>query len=125
MTTTTTADTTTDAVAVTTDQRNLAVLSHLSAFVFFFGIPSVVGPLVAWLLKRDDAYVGAHAREALNFNLSFMLYGVVAAVSIIFLVGIILLPAVLITWFVLVITAAIKAANGEYLEYPLTIRFVS
>ena len=125
MTTTTTAESATDAMSVTADQRNLAVLSHLSAFVFFFGIPSVVGPLVAWLLKRDDAYVGAHAREALNFNLSFMLYGIVAAISIIFLVGIILLPAVLITWFVLVIAAAIKAANGENLEYTLTIRFVS
>ena len=113
------------AAAVSTDQRNLATLSHLSGFVLFFGIPSVIGPLVAWLLKRDDAYVGPHAREALNFNLSFMLYGFLAAVSILVLVGIVLLPAVLITWFVLTIAAAIKAANGEHVEYPLTIRFVN
>lgn len=109
----------------TSDTRNLAALSHLSAFVMFLGIPAVVGPLVAWLLKRDDPYVGHHAKEALNFNISFMIYGFVAAISIILLVGLVLLPVVLITWFVLTIVAAIQAANGEYYEYPLTIRFVN
>ena len=41
------------------------------------------------------------------------------------LVGVILLPAVLLTWFVLVIVAAIKASNGEYYRYPFTIRFIN
>ena len=31
----------------------------------------------------------------------------------------------LVTWFVLVIVAAVKAGNGESYEYPFTIRFVS
>lgn len=109
----------------TSDQRSLAALSHISAFVMFLGIPAVVGPLVAWLLKRDDEFVGHQAREALNFNISFMIYGIAAAISIILLVGLILLPVVFVTWFVLVIVAAIKASSGEYYEYPLTIRFVN
>jgi len=61
----------------------------------------------------------------LNFNISFFLYGLVAAISIIVLVGIVALPAVLVTWFVLVIVASVKAANGENYRYPLTIEFVS
>jgi hypothetical protein len=117
--------TTTAEATSTSDERSLAALSHLSAFVVFLGIPPVVGPLIAWLLKRDDPYIGYHAKEALNFNISFMIYGFAAAISIILLIGLILLPIVLVTWFVLAIVAAVKASGGEYYEYPLTIRFVS
>ena len=107
------------------NSRNLAMLSHLSAFVAFLGVPSLIGPLVLWLLNRDDPYVEAQAKEALNFNISFLLYGLVAAISIILLIGIIALPAVVVTWFVLVIVASVKAANGEDYRYPFTIQFVS
>ena len=108
-----------------TNSRNLAMLSHLSAFVAFVGIPSLIGPLVLWLLNRDDPYVEVQAKDALNFNISFLLYGLVAAISIILLIGIIVLPAVVVTWFVLVIVASVKAANGEDYRYPFTIQFVS
>ncbi len=92
---------------VSSDSRNLATLSHLSAFVAFLGIPSLVGPLVMWLLNRDDPYVEAQAKDALNFNISFFIYGLIAAISIILLVGIIALPAVAITWFLLVINVSV------------------
>ena len=108
-----------------TNSRNLAMLSHLSAFVAFVGIPSLIGPLIVWLLNPDDPYVEAQAKDSLNFNISFLLYGLVAAISIILLVGIIALPAVVVTWFVLVIVASVKAANGENYRYPYTIQFVS
>ena len=110
---------------VSSQSRNLATLSHLSAFITFVGIPSLVGPLVMWLLNRDDPYVEEQAKDALNFNISFLIYGVAAAISIILLVGLIALPVVLVTWFVLVIVAAVKASNGEDYRYPFTIRFVS
>ena len=77
---------------MSSDSRNLAMLSHLSAFVAFLGIPSLVGPLVMWLLNRNDPYVEAQAKDALNFNISFFIYGLIAAISIILLVGIIALP---------------------------------
>ena len=125
MTTETPTETFPTAYEASSNSRNLAMLSHLSAFVAFVGIPSLFGPLVVWLLNRDDPYVEAQAKDALNFNISFFLYGLVAAISIIVLVGIVALPAVLITWFVLVIVASVKAANGENYRYPLTIEFVS
>ena len=110
---------------VTADTRNWATLSHLSAFVVFVGIPPALGPLVMWLLRRDDPYAEFHAKEALNFNISFMIYGALAALSIILLIGLILLPAVIVTWFVLVIKGALRASAGEYYRYPMTMRFVS
>ncbi len=114
------------APSISTESRNWATLTHLSAFVTFFGIPSLVGPLVAWVLKKDeDPFVADQAKEALNFNVSFLIYGVVAALSILLLVGILLLPAVLVTWFVLVIQGAVRASKGEYYRYPFTMRLIA
>ena len=112
-------------VALSADAKNWAVIAHLSAFVMLLGIPAIIGPVVAWALKKEDPYVDYHGKEAVNFNLSFLIYTAVSAVMILLLVGIILLPAVLVTWFVLVIVAAVKASNGEYYRYPFTIRFLS
>jgi uncharacterized Tic20 family protein len=123
--TTQTAETHPTTHQVSSNSRNLAALSHLSAFITFVGIPSLVGPLVMWLLNRDDPYVEQQAKEALNFNISFLIYGVAAAISIVLLVGLVALPVVLVTWFVLVIVAAVKASSGENYQYPFTIRFVS
>jgi hypothetical protein len=100
-------------------------MSHLSAFVVFLGIPSVVGPLIAWAIKKDDPYVDFHGKEAMNFNISFFIYAVVSAILVLALVGLILLPAVALTWFALVIVATVKAGNGEHYRYPFTIRFIS
>jgi len=113
------------AAAPSTDARNWAALGHLSAFVAFLGIPSLVGPLVVWLLRREDPYVDYHAKEALNFNISFLLYTIVSAVLIFLIVGLLLLPIVLVSWFVLVIVGAVKAGGGEYYRYPATIRFIN
>ncbi len=109
---------------IAAEARRWATLSHLSAFVMFLGIPALVGPLVVWLVKRDDPYFEYHAKEALNFNISFFIYGVVAGVLIPALVGLVLLPIVLVTWFVLAIRASIKASAGEYYRYPMTLRLV-
>ena len=111
-------------VEVGPDARTWATLCHLSGLVLFFGIPSIFGPLVVWLLKRSDPYVDANGKEAVNFNLSFLIYAIASAILIILLVGLLLLPAVIITWFVLLIVAAVKSSNGETYRYPLTIRFV-
>jgi uncharacterized Tic20 family protein len=114
------------------DSRNFALAAHLSALLsLFVGFP-FIGPLVIYLMKKDDAFVRAHAAEALNFNLSVMLYGVVLGilglVLLIVVVGIfvwLLLIPLFFAWLVLTIVAAVKAGQGETYRYPLTIRFVS
>jgi uncharacterized Tic20 family protein len=111
--------------AIPSEAKGWAALSHLSAFGLFLGVPSLVGPFVVWLFKRDDPYVNEQAKEALNFNISFLIYGIASALLIILLIGLLLLPAVFVTWFVLVIVAAVKASAGEHYRYPMTIRFIN
>jgi uncharacterized Tic20 family protein len=48
----------------------------------------------------------------------------VAAFSILALVGLLLLPLVALAWLVLVIVGAINASSGKFHRYPLTIRLI-
>ena len=113
------------------DARTWAMLTHLSAFgatIVGFGF---IGPLVMWLLKREEhPFLDHHGREAVNFNLSVLLYVAVGTVLgfVTLLTGfIVILPAFValgVLWFVTTIIAAVKANNGEGYRYPLTIRFL-
>lgn len=114
-----------------TDSRNLAVAAHLSAFVGLAGIPSFIGPLVVWLLHRDrDPFVAEQSRQALNFNLSLLIYAGAAVALTVVTIGlglIIAVPAVIagaIAWLVLTVVAAMRASDGEQYRYPLTIDLV-
>ena len=114
------------------DTRAWAVAAHLSALVSIFiaGL-AFIGPLVVYAVKKDDPYVRRHAAEALNFQLSALIYalvlGLIFIVSLLFIVGLLLIPlliALAVAWFVLICIAAVKAGDGHEYRYPLTIRFV-
>lgn len=54
----------TDLLAPSNDDKNIATVTHLGGTVFSF-IPG----LIVWILKKDDsAYVADQAKEALNFS---------------------------------------------------------
>jgi uncharacterized protein len=116
----------TPAGAVDQAVRNTAVAAHLSSFVGLvvpFG--SVIGPLAVWLTRRDqDPFIDQAGREALNFGISIAIYGLVALVAALMLVGIPLLIAGVIAWVVLASLAAAKASQGQAYRYPLTMRLV-
>lgn len=111
-----------DPSQVPSDSRGWAAAAHLVPLV---GL-SFVAPLIIWLIKRDeDAYVEHHAREALNFQISLLIYFVVSFILIIILIGLVLLIVLGIFAFIVMIVAGVKAATGTLYRYPLTIRFVS
>ncbi|HJW58942.1 MAG TPA: DUF4870 domain-containing protein [Actinomycetota bacterium] len=108
------------------DQERLwAMLAHLLSFVAAYLFLGFVAPLVVMLVFGPrSAYVRAHAVESLNFNLSWLLYAIVSVVLIFIGIGILLLLALGIAYVVLIIIASVRANNGEFFRYPLTIRFV-
>lgn len=116
------------------ETRNWAMASHLSAFAgaLLGGVPAFIGPLVIWLMKKDeDPYIAEHARESLNFQLFTLLVMAVAFVLTVVTLGLgLILVAPLgaafgIAWLVFVILASVKASSGEPYRYPLTVRFIS
>lgn len=59
-----------------------------------------------WLFKKDGSpFVEAQAKEALNFQVSISIYGIVAALLVV-LIGLLLIPALFIAHIVLTIIAA-------------------
>ena len=108
------------------NENTLGIVCHLLAFaglVIPFG--SILGPLVLWLVKRADSpYLDAIGKEAVNFNISFTIYAIIAAFSMFALIGFVLLPLVCLVWLIFVIMAAIRVSEGGMYRYPLTIRLL-
>ncbi|GAC1662280.1 MAG: DUF4870 domain-containing protein [Steroidobacteraceae bacterium] len=113
--------------APTEHERTWGMLAHLSAFVglVFPLAGNILGPLLVWLTKRDQsAFVAAHAKEALNFNIAVTLAGVVCGFLALIFIGLLLGMALFIAWLVMTLVAAIRASEGVPYQYPLSLRLV-
>ena len=106
--------------------RQWAVLLHLSAFSgFILPFGHILGPLLIWLLRKPvTPSLDPIGREVLNFQISYSIYLAVATLSIFVLVGFLLLPILGLAWLILMIVGAVKASNGEFYRFPLTIRML-
>ena len=97
------------------------MLCHASALLglFFHFLGHIFGPLIVWLVKRGDAAeIDAHGKESLNFQLSMLIYDVIAGILCIVLIGI---PILIVLWVlntVFVIIASIKASEGRSIVIP-------
>lgn len=108
--------------------RMWAMFSHLAGFAALVPavlvIGCVLGPLVVWLLKKNEyPFVDEQGKEAVNFQLTMLIFLVALPLTCI---GIVLLPAVPVLDFIFVVIAAIKADDGHHYRYPypLIIRFI-
>jgi len=103
------------------------VLCHASALagLFFHFLGHLFGPLIVWLVKRGDSpEIDAHGKEAVNFQISMLIYNVVAGVFCIVLIGFAFLAVLWVLNAIFVIIAAIQASDGKLYRYPMTIRFL-
>ena len=106
--------------------RTWAMVCHLSAFAgFIIPLGNIIAPLVIWLIKRaKSSFIDDQGKEALNFQISMIIYAVISWILVTIFIGYLLLFAVGIFDIVMVIMAALKANEGEMFRYPLCIRFI-
>ncbi len=115
------------ATGVEKEQATWAMVAHLSTLLGFTAIPfaNILAPLVVWLIKKDTMpLVDDQGKEAINFQITVFIYGIVGFLLLFVLVGYILLPALLIFDLVYTIIAALNAQKGIAYRYPMTIRFL-
>ena len=147
------------------EARKWGMWCHLSAIVAWIpqillvgvGIPlpipllSIILPLIIWLTnKQKHSFIDAQGKESLNFQISLLIYSIIACIIAVFLffttcgamynqnanqlmvnllfiatilMGILLLLIVIFQIF-LVIFASVKAYKGQLYRYPFTIRFL-
>lgn len=73
-------------------ERNLSAFIHASTFSrFFIPFGNILLPLVLWMAnRRDYAFVDYNGKQALNFQISLLLYSVIlGAISLPFFFGLI------------------------------------
>ena len=109
------------------EERNWALIAHLSALAFHIMPPfgHILGPLLVWLFKRQtSAFVDDQAKEALNWQISVSIYGMIAGLLIFAFVGFVLLPLLYIADVVFIILGAVAANEGKRFRYPFNLRLV-
>ncbi|MFB9077202.1 DUF4870 domain-containing protein [Flavobacterium procerum] len=147
-----------------TSEKNTAAFTHLSTLSqYFIPFGNYIFPIIIWSSYKDKSeFASHHGKQALNFQLSLLLYTLILAliaipifIGILFqnipleaiindedfiirnlnlegnigllsvgITAVVLFGLLKIVEFFLVIYASIKASNGEYYKYPLTIPFI-
>lgn len=116
----------------TDDERTLSLVGHLSALghLAFPGL-AILAPILIWANKKDTSpFVADHMKEAMNFQITLILYTavLVAATVVTFGFGVLLTGplglAVHVLAVVGMILGAVAANRGEYFRYPMTLRFI-
>lgn len=148
----------------TSNEKSTGALLHLSVFTqYFIPFGNFILPAIIWGARKSDSkFVDHHGKQALNFQLSILLYSLLLAIiaipififtlfknipsrmyinvdnfsienfnienitGIVFVavMAVFLFCVLKMAEFFLVIYATIKAANGEYYKFPLTINFI-
>lgn len=106
---------------VTKDEMTWAVLAHISGLIFSF-----LGPLVIWLIKKDEQpFVNDQAKEALNFQITLLIGMMISVILSLILIGFLIMFALMIFEVIVVIIAAVESSKGKAYRYPLNIRFIN
>lgn len=108
------------------DVKSYTMIMHLSQFAGYilFGLGFVI-PIVLWLINKENPTVDKHGKNIANFMLSWIIYCIIAGVLCFVLIGIPLLILLAILQVVFIIITTIRAYNGEYWKYPMSINFFS
>ena len=93
-----------------------AVEALLSRFTFY------VDPTITDQEEKDSVFNDDHGRETTNFLISFAIWHLVLAVTV---VGLFLWPVIWVIGGINAVRGAIAAGRGEYFRYPMTLRFLN
>ena len=98
-----------------------SIFCHLSAFL---GVPFLLPFVVYLAMRKESEYVACNAREALNFHISLLIYGLCCIPLVFIIIGIPMLILLGLFGLVMAVVAAVKASDGTCYRYPLTIRMI-
>lgn len=60
-------------------QKNIATFIHLSTFSrFIIPLGNFIGPIILWVSNKEKSeFVDAHGKQAINFQISILLYAII------------------------------------------------
>jgi uncharacterized Tic20 family protein len=108
------------------EDRNLAMLVHLSGIILGF-----IVPLIVWLINKDNSaksYLSAESKEALNFQLTILIgYVICWILTATIILAIIGGPLWFVVWIVnliFCILAAVEVSSKGSYRYPFALRLI-
>ena len=106
------------------EERQWAMFAHIGTFSsIVVPLGNFIAPIVVWQLKKHDSdYVVEQAKEALNFQISLVIYTLLCLPLCFIVIGFFLIFALVIFGLITVIVAGVKANEGEEYQYPMCIR---
>jgi hypothetical protein len=107
------------------DTRLWGMILHLSVLAgHVVPYAGLIAPIVIWQLKKNELPgIDQHGKNAVNWIISFIIYSVVCILLIFVIIGIPMMIILGVLGLIFPIIAGIKANNGEYWKYPLSITF--
>ena len=109
------------------EERKWAMFAHIGTFSsMFIPLGNFIAPIVIWQLKKNESeFVVDQAKEALNFQISLIIYLLISFLCIFIFIGVFMIIGLVIFSLIIVIVAGVKANDGEYYRYPMCIRLIS
>jgi len=125
-------------LTLSNEDQQWGMVAHMASLVNLAGIPSPLGPLVVWLLQRNESpFVAEEAKESLNFALSVWIYAagflIVALLSFFGDIGVGVGTTIFlfVVWLVILfsslifsIVGGVQASQGRPYRYPMNIRLI-
>jgi len=110
-------------------ERNWAMIGHLGGLIPGYFLCLLI-PLLVWLIKGDFSdFVYKQSREALNFQISLLIYESAAFLIAFTVIGIpITVVAFIVFWIVNMVCSlkgAVRVARGEEYRYPWNLRLIN
>lgn len=108
------AGTSTPTTSVESGDTTMAALTHILALFTW-----VLGPVIVYIVAEDD-FVKENAKNAINWQIIYLVYLIVSFVLILVVVGLLAIVLLGVLDFVFCVVAAVKASDGEAWKYPFT-----
>lgn len=101
----------------------MAAICHIVSLVATSFCLNWLVPILI-MVTTDSPFVKQQAKEALNFQISVIIWALVSALLCFVIIGIPMLIVLAIAAFILPIIAALSAGSATDYRYPLTFRIV-
>lgn len=111
----------------THSERTYALFMHLTTLAYHIIPIPVIPVLVMWLIRKSESpFLNDHGKEALNFQVSLVIYFIILMVIALPTLGLSVLLFVPLYALAIVapILAAVAANRGEFYRYPACLRLV-
>lgn len=112
----------------TPEDKTWALIAHLSPLAgFVVPVPffNVIAPAIVWFLKRETMpVVEDQAKEAINFQITLTIAGLICIPLIFVFIGIFLAFALIVYGIVMAVLGAKASQEGRLYRYPYTLRLL-